>query len=195
MISLRNYFDPVRAVVVLFGCLLVGTCIAVERLWVDVRISGKPVPLVFDTGAEASFLYRQVATNLGLKVTNWPAGQPVDPGKFPYGITEECKITIGGISVTGALGVLDLPAGLDPEEGGVLGWPALNKNIIRFDALNCSFELLERLPKNISKWAKLRLRSDSDVLALEILDDAGENETVCIDTGSPGGISLNPKEW
>lgn len=198
MASLKTEFRCVTATVV--AALFFLSCFTTvradaQRLWVDAQINDKPVRLAFDTGAETSFLYRRFTTDLGLAVTNWPTGQTVDPGKVPYGITEECKITIGGTTVKGAFAVIYLPVGLNPEGGGALGWPALKNNVIRFDALKQNFEILEKVPKNIFTWLKFRLRSDSDVLALEIPDAAGETETICIDTGSEQGMSLNPREW
>jgi hypothetical protein len=166
-----------------------------ERLWVDATINGKPVKLVLDTGAEKSVLFRPMAERLGLRVTNWPAGKKVDPGKVPYGQAEPCVLAFLGLTNQASFAVIDVPSVLRSEVQGVLGWPVWSGSIIRFDCVNHRFESLDRVPPDVSRWPKFNLRRSSSVLVIDVPDKARGNGSILVDTGNEGGVSLAPELW
>jgi len=154
-------------------------------------VNGSRVRLVFDTGSELSVLTRSTATRLGLKVTEWPSDQPVAPGKVGPGATEPFALTIWGVSLRASFGVLDVPVPFRLD--GLLGWPALSKNVIHFDGRNAGF--LDRVPPEAAAWLKLPLRAGAATLGLDIPGRAGGTETLVVDTGGLDGISLDAREW
>lgn len=154
-------------------------------------INGNRIRLAFDTGAEASVLFRPTAIRLGLKVTEWPSDQPVAPGKVPLGATEPCTLTIWNTSLRATFGVLDML--LLPPVDGLLGWRDVSKNVIRFDGRHAAF--LDRVPPEAATWLKLPLRVGAATLGLDVPGRAGGTETLAVDTGGVHGISLDAREW
>jgi len=155
------------------------------------HVNGAPVRLAFDTGAEVSVLTRATASRLGLRVTEWPADRQVVPGKVGLGRTEPFALTLWGMSLRTSFGVLDVPIPFRLD--GLLGWPAVRKNIIRFDGRDVAF--LEGVPPEASTWMRLPVRAGAATLGIEIPGRAGGTETLAVDTGGLLGVSLNEREW
>jgi hypothetical protein len=193
------FLASVCSAVVALGCTLILQGLPAltrgehEHFVVPVTINGTPVTLALDTGAGTSALFRPSALRLGLRITEWPADQPVAPGMVGPGTTEPVALVIWGKRLTTELHVIDLPSALVPRFDGVLGWLAFRDNVLRFDGLHAAF--LSRVPEEAARWRILPFRSDASVLALTIPGRAGGTETIQIDTGGSDGISLNVDEW
>jgi len=167
-----------------------------DRLRVDAKINGKPVKLALDTGSELPLLlFRESAEKLGLQITNHDATAKIPQGKVSVDWTEESELQVSGTTINATFGVLKVPAGIEFELDGLLGWPAVRKNIIHFDCANLRYEFLRRLPGDISSWTNYRLKDDVSVLAFDVSDTGTGNATVVIDTGFSGGICLSSNLW
>ncbi len=97
MIARRAFFALSKRAALLVGLAsLCVTCLraAEDRLWVPAKVNGKPVKLAFDTGAEATILFRETAERLGLRVTNAPSAMNPSPGRLTLGRTETCDLTL-----------------------------------------------------------------------------------------------------
>lgn len=167
---------------------------AVDRIPIDAKINGHPVHLAFDTGASGSFLSRSTATRLGLKITKDDDKEPLRAGSVRVDITEECNVTIGTLSEKGIFGVIDVPAYLQADIDGFIGWNSTSNSVVRLDLGENIFEFSDDLPGDVKHWTKWKLVPDSEVLLFESTN-ATEKARIGIDTGAPGGVSLNPKRW
>lgn len=165
------------------------------KIWVEAKINDKPIKLALDTGSHFSTLYRKAAENLGLKAT-WPV-ESKRIGMASVGTSEQCNFTLWDKTEKTQLRVIDMPNAILVEEAGVLGWSALNTNIICFDCLNQKFSVLSEVPKYASNWLKFDLRYDSSILAFLIPfgPHLSGQATILLDTGNDGGISLNSEQW
>jgi Aspartyl protease/PDZ domain len=186
-----------RTFLIIFLCCLFSLSLHAEedRLWVDAKINDKPVKLVFDTGSEFSFLLRPTAERLGLHVTNWSGGTNIALGKTPYGIAESCELSLSGLSNKVMFGVIDVPAGVHSEIDGTLGWECCKRSIVAFDCANHRFAAVDQPPEAAARWNKVLVRTNADLLILEVSDKTHTNGSILIDTGDEGGVSLAPKLW
>lgn len=89
-----------------------------EPLVMDATVEGKPVQLVFDTGAGHMVLFRQSAERLGLKIIPSKQAQPLAPGSMPVDWTEELRVTVGKVEGKAAFAVLDMPDAMMSPGGG-----------------------------------------------------------------------------
>ncbi|HEV7924667.1 MAG TPA: aspartyl protease family protein [Verrucomicrobiae bacterium] len=172
--------SKLAAIIVLLS--LVFGMRADDRIWVAVRINGKPLVLIFDTGSEGSALFPPAAERLGL--TNFPA----------VGMTEECDFSLGTNHCRMWFDVLDPPNEAGVDFDGLLGWTLWRSNILQLDAITGQIQPLETLPAEVATWTKVPLRSDFPTLALDI-GDRGGPAMVLIDTGIPGGVELSSDRW
>ena len=124
---------------------------AEERLAIDAKVNGKPVRLVFDTGAERTIIFRHVAKRLNLSVTNVPQGTQVKPGRVLTGISEECRIAMLNSTMTGRFGVVDVPSFLTRDVDGVLSWKDVQNAVFRIDGNNKILTGLTALPRDIDQ--------------------------------------------
>ena len=163
--------------------------------WDDATINGNPVKFTFDTGTGVSILlFSHAATRLGLKVT--PLNYGSISNKMVFGTSEVCDLDLGITKVRTSLTVLEMPGYLNQLSSldGTLGWPLLKNNIFALDAIKHSLKLCE-VPTHTAGWTVLPLRTNLNVLGLEISNANSMNETILIDTGSPDGINLCPEAW
>lgn len=176
-------------------CLGLATGQAEERLWLKSKINGKAVRLAFDSGASRSILFRDAAIRLGLKVTDPPAGAHPSPGQVLMGHSGVCTLTLGKNTVKTWFAVVAVPTYLGNDADGVLGWDDLCENILRIDATAHRLQALKAVPKAANAWLKLRVRPKTPVLALEVSSSGDEQRVLLVDTGSPYGVGLPPKQW
>ena len=167
-----------------------------ERIAIDAEVNGKPVRLVFDTGAECTFIYRHTAKRLNLSVTDPPQCVRLKPGAVLMGRSEECRIAMLNSTMIGRLAVVDVPSFLARQnEDGVLSWNEFRDVILRIDADNKTVTGLAALPRDIDQWTKWNLRADSNLLAFYLPGISKTNGTILIDTGSSLGVELSPELW
>ena len=174
---------------------LLGVAQAEDRLWVKAEINGKPVRLAFDTGASDSLLFPKTAEKLGLSFTSPPKNIQLDVGESPMGKTEECELSLGGMKIKTAFGVIEVPTMLAWDVDGVLGWKPLSKNLFRIDARVGTVESLDEVPSQVRGWVQLKILTESSVLQLEIPGPNGKSSIIFVDTGSSNGVKLHPDKW
>ncbi len=169
-----------------------------ERFWWSGRINGKPVRLVLDTGCSDLLLWRSAADRLGLKLT--PA--KLDSNTW---LTGEFELVLPhwqrrwGFPLTAygpaRASVCETPVWAEDMDG-CLGWPMISRRITRFDAVAGKFELLSKVPKQVKAWSKFTIRTNVDVLVLDLPGD-DTHGGLHIDTGDLGEqtIGLSPPLW
>jgi hypothetical protein len=168
---------------------------AEDRMWLDATVNGNSVLMAVDTGSSRSFLYRTVATDFGLKITDPPADTLVRPGRVLFGETEPCDITFWGATMHVPLGIMDAPAYIKPEADGMIGWPEVRDKIFLFDALNDKLQPLEKLPDDLSGWTKLPVVANANILIMITTQTDGKTGLIYVDTGSPFGVALSADHW
>lgn len=130
-----------------------------------------------------------------MKVT--PPNHQPDPGEAAAGTTELCDLDLGITKARTSLYVVEIPAysKMLSSVDGVLGWQLIKNNVLMLDAVKHTLLKLCKVPKDATAWTRLRLQTNLDVLGLDVSNQRGVQATILIDTGSPGGISLNPQMW
>jgi hypothetical protein len=88
-----------------------------------------------------------------------------------------------------------MPGYLDLKADGVLGWGTLSKCVIRIDALSSEVDLLEQAPNQAEDWTKLKVRTNSGYLSLEVPHENSAPGVVLVDTGFAGGVAVPPPIW
>ncbi len=168
---------------------------AEERIWLPAEINGKLVKMALDTGAEATVLFRETATRLGLHVTNPPPATAVSSGRVSMGRTEICEFKVLGTTLQMQFGVVDLPPGLQTQAEGLVGWPNLGGDVFEFDAASTELSGAKAVPDKVRNWFKFRLVESADALVLEIPGPRSNLRWLLIDTGNPDGLALAPALW
>jgi hypothetical protein len=166
-----------------------------ERILLDATINGKAVRLVFDTGASDLILFQRGADRLGLKVTPPPVDLRLAPGQVAMGITEECDFVLGTTRTRTAFAVFAPPSFMKLETDGAVGWRPIRYNTIRIEAGRQQAVWLTNTPPEAATWIKLRIRSHSPILTLEIPGQDGPGGVVTVDTGWSCGVALGPARW
>jgi len=159
------------------------------------KINGEPVVLGLDTGAELTLLFRETAERLGLEV-KWPSADlQVDPGKVALGVSEECLLEAGQLSARTRFGVVRLPGYIRPDMDGLIGWGSISENIVEIRPEFKSVRFRERLGIDKSQWLCRPIRTDLNVLVVQIPNSPGKPFQIMIDTGSSAGVTLNAHRW
>ena len=173
---------------------------AEDRIRLPVVINGKQETFAFDTGFGSPLvLLRPTAEKMGLKITPPPANAQAGPGKVLLDETEACTVTLLGRTETVPLNVLDPPVGVALEEAGIVGWPVLGREIVRFKATgnNEHLSIETALPAEATGWLKVRV-VPGQTLSLEIPSRDGEPICLNVDTGASDGVVLQAdrfREW
>ena len=180
--------------------ILVIACLAApalsdSRLPVPIKINGRPARLDIDTGTERTCLFDAGARRLGLQVTPPDPNIKAAPGRVVAGRTEECTLEIGDSSARGRLSVVTLPSYLKPGTDGVMGWDLLGEKIIEMDGPGRTLRIRDHRTFDVSPWQCWTIRPNARVLIVQIPAEPGEPNGVLIDTGTPGGVDLNPQRW
>lgn len=160
-------------------------------------INGKEKAFIFDTGFGGTFgLYRPAAESIGLKITPPPEHIQTRPGRVLLGQTEACAVTLLGRTESVPLLVLDTPSGVQPDEAGLVGWPVLSREIVRFRPVGNEERVTieTALPRDLAGWLKVRV-IHRQILTLEIPAADGTPVRVNIDTGASSGVALQPERF
>lgn len=142
----------------------------------EATINGHPVRLILDTCAGSLGISKKVAKRLGLS----------GPG-----ISEPARLATGDQSA-----VIPIPVGEFPtdEADGVLGWPEIRRNILRFDPDLRQIVPVDQLPAEPANWLKLKLLPGR-MLVLELPLTGGKMGALYLDTGSFSGIQMTSSQW
>jgi hypothetical protein len=166
-----------------------------ERILMDATINGKPVRLLFDTGASDLILFQKGAERLGLKVSEPPRDLQATAGQVPVGLSEECEFVLGATRARTSFKVFEPPSFLHMGADGAVGWQPLRYNLIQIDAGLKQAKWLANAPPESATWLKFRIRSQARVLCLEIPGQEENRGVLSVDTGSSCGVALNPERW
>lgn len=166
-----------------------------DRMVMEAKIVGHTVRLALDTGSERLCLFDAAARRLGLEVQPPPADAQVVPGKVVHGRTEPCELEIGPNRIFSPLPVVTLPAYLEPDVDGVIGWDIISQFVTVVDAVYKKVSMQKMVPPEVSGWPCWKIRPGAKRLVVEIPTDESAPETVMIDTGSPSGVLLSPQRW
>ena len=166
-----------------------------ERIMLDGTINGKPVSLLFDTGASDLILFRKGAERLGLKVSDPPRGLQAAAGQVPVGESEVCDFVLGATRARTAFKVFEPPSYLHMGADGAVGWHPIRYNLIQVDAGLKQAKWLAAAPPESATWLKFRIRSQARVLCLEIPGQEENHGVLTVDTGSSRGVALNTERW
>ncbi len=176
-------------------CLGTVAGAADERLWLKAEINEKPARLCFDSGAEDLVLFREAAQRLGLIVLEPPTNAPPGPGEVLAGLTEECSLKLMGETHTTRFRVVDIPAYMNSDLDGVVGWRNVEHSVLKIDAVSGKVTFLTKVPKGASSWSRFAIVPDSDLLALEVPRTNADAVRVYVDTGTELGVLLPPAPW
>ena len=166
--------------------------IPTERIWLDIRINNKPARLIFDSGSSCSALTPKTVQRLGLKTRPCLTNE-VPPGTATT-MTEELPVIILGREAHIKFAVMTLPDYTAADCDGLIGWWDVSGGIIHINTDDGKIELLERLPKQISKFTRLAL-TNCGTLDFQIPNPDGTNRVLCTDTGFPTGAALPAARW
>jgi hypothetical protein len=162
-----------------------------------IQVNGQPVRMAFDSGSEVNVLFRQVAERLRLKITEPAPDATVSPGRTRAGVTDPVKLQFGNKTWTDRLAVVDVPAGVQMDVDGVVGWGPLRGNFFRFDAAKSHLHIDRKgkPPKPAAMWQAIALQKKYAVLVLETALQNAQPGGILIDTGFPGAVTLSPARW
>jgi hypothetical protein len=165
-------------------------------IYIDAKVNGQPVRLLFDTECEETILHRTAADRLKLKVIAPSTNVVPRPGFILVGRTEECQLSIAGLRSMITPRVEFLPKTTSYLTGdGALGWGSIRHAIweIQFNERR-AFTLAD-LPEDIARWTKYKLVQDATVLAFMAGANGARTDIVIIDTGADSGVELGEDRW
>ncbi len=168
-----------------------------DRILLPVVINGQPRTFVFDTGCgRALVMYRSTAEKLGLQIASPSADIQPRPGKVLLGQTEPCTVTLLGRTGSSPFGILETPSDIIPDKAGLVGWPLVSQEIIRFRAVGQQEQvtLEPMLPADLDGWLKVRV-IPGQILKLAIPAADGPPLRVNIDSGTSDGVTLQSEEF
>ena len=164
------------------------------QLALDAAVNNNPVKLLFDTGAEVTFLFKKTATRLNLQVTEPDPSFKLDPGQVLMQLTEECEFTLSHININTQLRVYDPPNWVDYGADGILAWSNVKSAIFHFALEKGKFGTLTELPEDIASWAKWKIGPDKRLI-VQLPKPNDSYGSILIDTGAPFGVCVNAKRW
>jgi hypothetical protein len=114
------------------------------------------------------------------------------------GDTEECTLALDALGTCSTtFVVLDLPAYVNADFDGLVGWWTLSHCVMRIDAVARKVSFLPKAPKQVAQWAQLSIiaLTNSGALDLQIPHADHSDGVLCIDTGASLGLVLPAQEW
>jgi len=142
-----------------------------------------------DTGAFSTLITNENMNELGVKYGKLPVNKADED--FLY--SQPVNLSVGSENYTVRLPIYALPWvarwPLAENMYGVVGWPEVRNNILRFDGATHTVSALPELPADTANWVKLKIYKDN-LLFLEIPLSENKIGMVLVDTGSPEGIHL-----
>lgn len=160
-----------------------------ERAYAIIRINGQPIRVVLDSGAGTGVaLFKHVAEALKLDL------KPIadSPGYF----TTQARIGINqGRELSDPIPITVVESPPISEFAGVVGWNILKSFVWELDFPNRRQASHDKVPDEAKDWVSFPI-DPSGLGNLNILiEEDAKPLSVHLDTGSFGGVSLNPKRW
>jgi hypothetical protein len=180
-----------------FACLIGSIRAQDDGIWLDGKINGQTVHLMFDTGTDHTVLFPKAVKRLGLEIAvPIPDIPPQDGYKVGVGTTKECELKILGTTVRTTFGVV--PSGLDGDDtlpDGVIGWSDVNNNRLIIEATTRTLQVVETVPKDAATWTRFHILTNYSDLALEIPGTGTNKFVVLIDSDKSAGVTLSSEKW
>jgi hypothetical protein len=194
---MQRRFLPCLILLVAFAIRPCDSARAADRISISGTINGQPIRFIYDTGAEASGLFRKSAQRLGITIIPQPDDAPAPPpGKVSADVTADCTVAFGDQPVKRPFLVIDDAPYLHQDFDGILSWTEVNlgaNQVLLFDG-GKHFMSSIPLPADIKKWSKWKIVPDLPFLVFEC-PDGNEMVRIGIDTGDDGGVLLNADRW
>jgi hypothetical protein len=188
---MRLIINSKRIFALWLTCFIVANCYGDDRFLLDVKINGRRAELCFDTGSSSFALWRESARKLGLTSTNVASASD----DITNDTTETCTLSMLGTKGKAWFWLLDLPENCPLNFDGIVGWTAWRNSIISIDADNGKLEFPYEPPKEVLKWTRFQLETNSGLLGLETLRQDGTQGLIWIDTGAEAGVAIPPRRW
>jgi hypothetical protein len=162
-----------------------------DRITGYLNIEGFEIPMALDTGAGITFtLFQPVAEKLGLQLEENEGTQEFYKTKVRVGIGNTGEILSDPVNMN----VLATP--IIDEHYGIIGWPVIRRSIIDINLPETRWEYRDKLPEQVEQdWVSFPLIENRFGVLLFLVNDQGEELTVCLDTGTTGGVHLDKEEW
>jgi len=162
----------------------------------NLTINDQPANLYVDTGTDTTMIMGSAASRLNISVLKEEHGAhswvdlALDSSK-PSSLTWDGHTYEVPLPVAQTPWFFGLVAG---DLDGVLGWPALRRDVLFFDADSHVVRPLVELPPGLEGWVKLKIKEASS-LQLEMPRTDGAVDILFIDTGAPIGLGLPSAQW
>jgi len=174
------------AVAIFSGCSEIpGTRVYFPHL----TVNGQPAPMNLDTGAFSTLITNENMNALDVKYGKLPPGNAAE--RYLY--SQPVNLSVGPENYTVRLPIYALPWvahwPLAENMVGVIGWPEVRDNILRFDGAMHTISAVPAVPADTASWVKLKIYKNN-LLLLEIPLPENKIGLVLVDTGSPEGIHL-----
>ena len=166
-----------------------------DKIWIQARVNGQPVRLAFDTGAEASFLFRRAAKRIGLGFADPPSDFRPHPGRVAAGWSEECTLLVRDSTFRTRFRIIDGPPIPELSVDGVLAWANMSESIFRFRGAQRVLDTLTEVPQEAATWLKCELQPNRGLLVVRIPSKDGPQVPILIDTGTSCGVELSGERW
>jgi len=179
-------------------CLVFPFALASNRIDVPVKVNGQIMRFGFDTGAGPEVvLWRDVADLMALSLaTQTATTEPIPAGQVRTELSNPVDLEFLGFKSKGVcLTIVKSPEYLKWEIQGLIGWPTVRNNILKFDLGRSGLSVLNGVPTEAEGWLKYRVAKSANTLVIEIPGSDGSTGLVSIDTGSDGSVSLAPRLW
>jgi tetratricopeptide (TPR) repeat protein len=142
----------------------------------DTTVNGHSARLVLDTGSACLGVFKPGAKRFELGASD---------------VSAPVALTMGDQSMTIPIPIIDMS---DDQAAGIIGWPVVSQNILKFDADHSMVTRLDRLPKETAGWLKLKILPKR-LLTLELPASDGTTAVIYVDTGSSTGLQMSAAQW
>ena len=170
-----------------------GGAQAEDRLPIAAKVNNQPVEFAFDTGSEASFLFRSAAERLGLKITKVVDKEPPPPGRVHFDLAEGCQVDFGDGPHKADIAVIDDLPTRAPFDGAI-SWTTLSNRVFQLDLERGIYKFPAELPAEAKDWTRWQMVPDTDIVMFES-SSGKESVRIGLDTACPDGVLLNPWRW
>jgi Aspartyl protease len=166
MMNVPRFFALHFLLVALLGSSF-GNAQAEDRLPIAGKINNQQVESAFDTGADASFLFRSVAERLGLRIRMLNDKDPLPTGRVRYDIAEGCMVDLGHGAYKTDIAVIDDPPGGRLPFDGVIPWTTASNYIFQLDLERGIYKFPDELPPEAKDWTRWQMVPDTGVVMFE----------------------------
>ena len=112
-------------------------------------------------------------------------------------LTEQCKFQLieSGTESFIQFAVVDVPNYLSSECDGVLGWGGLKDLVVQMDPSLRRVKIRETINFEKTEWKCMDIRTDLNILVVKTPSDDTTQDSLLIDTGFSGGLTVRKELW